>query len=169
MRSYHLKLHFRIHEQGTLTIHNRIGLKHPLTIASSYILVAKEPSSTALKAGLDRESLCNPFLKSISYKQCVWAEHGLCQCQHTQKQAFTIFISNMWTLRAPQNHRNLYRSFLSPVYWLRTSCTSSFSWYCHWSAVGKTDFFQFSGSLKNVSKNVFSKLGLRVSRFMFGL
>lgn len=53
MRSYHLKLHFRIQEQGTLTIHNRIGLKHPLTVASSCILVAEETSSTTLKAGLD--------------------------------------------------------------------------------------------------------------------
>lgn len=69
MRRYHLKLHVRIQEQGTLTKHKSIGVKHPLTIVSICILVAEETSFTALMAGLDLESLCNPFFKSISYKQ----------------------------------------------------------------------------------------------------
>lgn len=71
MRSYHLKLHISIQKQGTLTVHKSIGLKHPLTIVSRCIFVAEETSSTALMVGLDLESLCNPFFKSISYKQLV--------------------------------------------------------------------------------------------------
>lgn len=116
VRCYHLKLHFRIQEQGSLTIRKNIRQTHPLTIVSSCILVAEETSSADLMAGLDLECLCNSLFKSISYKRWVWAEHGLCQCQHKLKQSFTIFICNTQILQAPQNHRNLYRSFLSPVY-----------------------------------------------------
>lgn len=67
-RSYHLKLHCRIEEQGTLTIQKSTGLEYPLTL-SSCILVAEVLSSTALVADLDPEPLCNSLLMSISYKQ----------------------------------------------------------------------------------------------------